>query len=46
MDPDAAALDDRTPAAIRAMHSVEDRVIIVTGSGQGVGKGQAVATSD
>jgi NAD(P)-dependent dehydrogenase (short-subunit alcohol dehydrogenase family) len=28
-------------AATRAMHSVEDRVIIVTGSGQGVGRGMA-----
>src|SRR5262249_57898075 len=33
--------DPRTPAAIRAMHSVEGRVIIVTGSGQGVGRGMA-----
>jgi NAD(P)-dependent dehydrogenase (short-subunit alcohol dehydrogenase family) len=33
--------DARTPAAIRAMHSVEGRVIIVTGSGQGVGRGMA-----
>jgi NAD(P)-dependent dehydrogenase (short-subunit alcohol dehydrogenase family) len=31
----------RTPAFIRAMHSVEGRVIIVTGSGQGVGRGMA-----
>lgn len=31
----------RTPASIRAMHSVEGRVIIVTGSGQGVGRGMA-----
>ena len=29
------------PAAIRAMHSVEGRVVIVTGSGQGVGRGMA-----
>jgi NAD(P)-dependent dehydrogenase (short-subunit alcohol dehydrogenase family) len=28
-------------AATRAMHSVDDRVIIVTGSGQGVGRGMA-----
>jgi NAD(P)-dependent dehydrogenase (short-subunit alcohol dehydrogenase family) len=28
-------------ASTRAMHSVEDRVIIVTGSGQGVGRGMA-----
>src|SRR3954447_6697470 len=34
-------MDDRTPAAIRAMHTVEGRVIIVTGSGQGVGRGMA-----
>jgi NAD(P)-dependent dehydrogenase (short-subunit alcohol dehydrogenase family) len=35
------AADGRTSAAIRAMHSVEGRVIIVTGSGQGVGRGMA-----
>ena len=28
-------------AATRAMHSVEGRVIVVTGSGQGVGRGMA-----
>ena len=33
--------DTTTPEAIRAMHSVEGRVIIVTGSGQGVGRGMA-----
>src|SRR5215831_18598996 len=38
---DDAATTSRTPAAIRAMHSVEGRVIIVTGSGQGVGRGMA-----
>ena len=36
---DAAAR--RSTAAIRAMHSVEGRVIIVTDSGQGVGRGMA-----
>jgi NAD(P)-dependent dehydrogenase (short-subunit alcohol dehydrogenase family) len=30
-----------TAAATRAMHSVEGRVVIVTGSGQGVGRGMA-----
>src|SRR5215831_9976587 len=38
---DDAATTSRTPAAIRAMHSVEGRVVIVTGSGQGVGRGMA-----
>jgi NAD(P)-dependent dehydrogenase (short-subunit alcohol dehydrogenase family) len=33
--------DDRSAARIRSMHSVEGRVIIVTGSGQGVGRGMA-----
>ncbi len=32
---------DVSPAATRAMHSVDGRVIIVTGSGQGVGRGMA-----
>jgi NAD(P)-dependent dehydrogenase (short-subunit alcohol dehydrogenase family) len=32
---------DITPEDARAMHSVEGRVIIVTGSGQGVGRGMA-----
>ena len=41
MDTVDTAADGRTSAAIRAMHSVEGRVIIVTGSGQGVGRGMA-----
>lgn len=32
---------DVSPEATRAMHSVDGRVIIVTGSGQGVGRGMA-----
>src|SRR5260370_38014344 len=32
---------EMAPAATRAMHSVDGRVIIVTGSGQGVGRGMA-----